>query len=407
MGQTGTISFGVAPSSAPGGRGGPGPAVGRFAELREAAGTIVNTLPAISVFLKPRVSGPRFVKELADKVVVTWTLTESYAGVFDFSWVPTVNRFQAVLHKNGAIDLSYDQLSSQDAIVGLYPMVQSGTEQPLADLSDPDDPAAPAHLDIHSVKTSVVDGLFLKIALKTRGPVLADGDPQLAGVVYRVSMNRAQRTPAADPDLVWTIRGTTQGRGGGGSPRYVTAGPGLLPGSKAAGNTLSVMGTLPALFKTDESIVVSVETTATGPSAAPADTVAAQSVKLSGIRSPEVDLSALGKGDGPFTIVYEAFHHAGLPRPADMACSVIKTLGDRFDFLAWYSDFRVDNQEAGTPAPGRWTSPLRVSGPPAAVSAVVDVVREVSAATAGCSPHSFNLSTSARIRGWNDRPTAA
>jgi hypothetical protein len=34
VGQTGTISFGVAPSGAPGGRGGSGPAVGRFAELR-------------------------------------------------------------------------------------------------------------------------------------------------------------------------------------------------------------------------------------------------------------------------------------------------------------------------------------------------------------------------------------
>jgi len=31
---------------------------------------------------------------------------------------------------------------------------------------------------------------------------------------------------------------------------------------------------------------------------------------------------------------------------------VIKSLGDKFDFLAYYSDFRVDNQEAGTPSTG-------------------------------------------------------
>jgi hypothetical protein len=31
---------------------------------------------------------------------------------------------------------------------------------------------------------------------------------------------------------------------------------------------------------------------------------------------------------------------------------VIKALGDKFDFLAYYSDFRVDNQEAGTPSTG-------------------------------------------------------
>jgi hypothetical protein len=35
-----------------------------------------------------------------------------------------------------------------------------------------------------------------------------------------------------------------------------------------------------------------------------------------------------------------------------MTCTVIKALGDKFDFLAYYSDFRVDNQEAGTPSNG-------------------------------------------------------
>jgi hypothetical protein len=35
-----------------------------------------------------------------------------------------------------------------------------------------------------------------------------------------------------------------------------------------------------------------------------------------------------------------------------MACTVIQALGDRFDFMAWYSDFRVDDQEAGTRSVG-------------------------------------------------------
>lgn len=38
--------------------------------------------------------------------------------------------------------------------------------------------------------------------------------------------------------------------------------------------------------------------------------------------------------------------------PRDLTCTVIKALGDRFDFLAYYSDFRIDNQEAGTPSTG-------------------------------------------------------
>ncbi|HWK10972.1 MAG TPA: hypothetical protein VNR64_13015, partial [Vicinamibacterales bacterium] len=69
-------------------------------------------------------------------------------------------------------------------------------------------------------------------------------------------------------------------------------------------------------------------------------------------RIAAVDLSAATKRDGPFTTVYEAFHYLSLPNPRDLSCTVIKALGDRFDFLAYYADFRVDNQEAGTPSNG-------------------------------------------------------
>jgi hypothetical protein len=36
----------------------------------------------------------------------------------------------------------------------------------------------------------------------------------------------------------------------------------------------------------------------------------------------------------------------------DLTCTVIKALGDKFDFLAYYSDFRIDNPEAGTSSNG-------------------------------------------------------
>jgi hypothetical protein len=65
-----------------------------------------------------------------------------------------------------------------------------------------------------------------------------------------------------------------------------------------------------------------------------------------------IDLSAAKKSDGPFTVVYEPFHFLSLPNPRDLTCTVLTTLGDKFDFLAYYSDFRVDNQEAGTPSTG-------------------------------------------------------
>jgi hypothetical protein len=40
------------------------------------------------------------------------------------------------------------------------------------------------------------------------------------------------------------------------------------------------------------------------------------------------------------------------PRAVDLTCSVINALGDKFDMLAYYSDFRIDNPEAGTSSTG-------------------------------------------------------
>ena len=95
---------------------------------------LVNTVPAICVFFKPRMSGNRYVKELADRVVVTWDVTEPYGNIQDFTWTKTINRFQAVLHKDGAIEMSYHQLAAKDAIIGIYPLVSGGDEKPLATL---------------------------------------------------------------------------------------------------------------------------------------------------------------------------------------------------------------------------------------------------------------------------------
>ena len=65
-----------------------------------------------------------------------------------------------------------------------------------------------------------------------------------------------------------------------------------------------------------------------------------------------VHFSSLSKKDGPFAVVYESFHYLGVPKPQDLSCTVIKALGDRFDFLAYYSDFRTDSQEASPPSDG-------------------------------------------------------
>lgn len=195
VGTTGSLRFGASESEIkPDAYGHPegGISLDRFDQLAEVAPRLSDKAPAIAVLLKPRLQGPHYVKELADRVVVTWDLSEPYGSYLDFTWLPTVNRFQAVLHRDGTIEMSYRQVAAKDAIVGLYP---------------------------------------------------------------------SEAKPSA------------------------------------------------------------------------------------------VHFSAL-RGSKSFAAPFEAFHYLGAPRPQDLSCTVIKALGDRFDFLAYYSDFRVDSQEASPPSDG-------------------------------------------------------
>jgi hypothetical protein len=360
VGITGSLVFGEQPTT--GTQRGGGLSVDRFAELQTAGRTIINTVPAISVFFKPRMSGTRYVKELGDRVVITWSLTEPVGNVQDMTWKPTVNKFQAVLRKDGCIDLSYDEVSAQDAIVGVYPMVSKGAEQEIATLTAEPNAAAAPHLDIKSVKLAAVDGLFLKATIETRGPILSETDPAVSSVAYRICFDTKLTgvcTANTSDGVVWSVQSGRYGpRGGGGGraanapPRYFAIGDGVSPTVKVEGNTISVQGTLPDGYKAGDQIYVSAAVQSTANPPAPTGQMQAHSVKLSGLGSPSVHLSAIKKEDGSFPLVYEAFHYLKPPRAADLTCTVIKALGDKFDMLAYYSDFRIDNPEAGTSSTG-------------------------------------------------------
>jgi hypothetical protein len=352
MGRTGSIRFGTPENDNPDpySRNDGGVTIGRFEPLGEAAVAIVESAPAICVFFKPRTSGPHYVKELADRVVVTWDLTEPWGNIQDFTWFKTVNRFQAVLHRDGTIEMSYKELAAKDAIVGVYPLI-AGAEKSLATISSEPHPAVAAHLDVRNIKLSVIDDTLLKITLETRGPVVAEGDKALDGITYRVFFDTHKAQPAntdASSTLNWTIRGITWGRR---PPRYIAFGPGVTRRVKVDRNTVSMHGLLPAELRGVDQVTVSAEVAASG-NPEPVVRIAPHSVRLSGIRNPEVHFSSLTRKDGPFSVAYESFHYLSLPRSQDLSCTIIKALGDNFDFLAYYSDFRIDNQEAGTPSDG-------------------------------------------------------
>ncbi len=225
--------------------------------MQQAGPSFINTGAAISVFFKPRLTGTRYLKEEADRAVITWSLTEPVGGIQDMTWTPTVNRFQAVLYKDGAIEFNYDEVHAEDAIVGMYPMVTQGNEKEIGAIDIGEKAAVPGHLNITSVKLAAVDDLFLKATLVTRGPVLAETDPAIMGLAYRVCLDRTAPAKGCtqDSDTVWTIQGGGgRGRGGAGTLRYNAVGPGLSPAVKVSGNDISIHGTLPAGFKMGDPI---------------------------------------------------------------------------------------------------------------------------------------------------------
>jgi hypothetical protein len=389
VGVTGSIRFGPPappafgeepPAGLPAGFHMPdfgGVSIARFDQLSEGAGNLVNTVPAICVFFKPRTSGDRYVKQLDDRVVVTWDNTEPYGNIQDFSWYKTVNQFQAVLHKDGVIELSYKQLAARDAIIGVYPLISGNDEKPLATLTPAStNSSAPANLNLQDVRLSVVDNLFLKVTFETSGAILPEGDPGIRGISYRVdftahkpSLARATHASSAStiehPDATWTIFGFGVRRANSGrGSRYVAFGPGLSRQVEVSGNTISMQGLLPPSLRGSKQLTVSA---AVGVPNSESDSnsrrsinqipaIPPQPVTLTGLRNPEVHFASLKPDAGPLPLAYEAFHYYALPNNRDLSCTVIKALGDHYDFLTYYSDFRVDNQEAGTPSDGPFGS---------------------------------------------------
>ena len=360
VGVTGSITFGE-PEAVPGRmRGGPpnrggGLSVERYALLQRVGSTFINETPAISVFFKPRMTGTRYLKELSDRTVVTWTLTEPFGGIQDWTWKPTVNRFQAVLHNDGVIELTYDEVSARDAIVGVFPKIEQHEEKPIATLTPQGQPASSALKDITLTN---VDGIYLQARIQTTARIPASTDTA-AAPAYRLCLSPSKPIEPCSDHLsgatIWTVQQARGFRGqraatAGSSSRYFALGPGALPEVTVEKDTLTVKGVLPVGVRSGSQMYVSASAETTDSAAA--EHISAQPVHLQDLGSPEMHLADMKKQDGTFPVAYESFYYPESPRPSDLTCSVIKALGDKFDLLAYYSDFRIDNPEAGTPSTG-------------------------------------------------------
>jgi hypothetical protein len=103
--------------------------LGRYVHYELVGAQIVDTIPLIAPFMKHRMRGTRYVHETADRVVITWDLTEPFDGLQDMTFVRTPHRFQAVLYASGQIDLSYQEMTAQDAVVGVYTVPAGGAPE--------------------------------------------------------------------------------------------------------------------------------------------------------------------------------------------------------------------------------------------------------------------------------------
>ena len=349
VGVPGWISFGDGAAQDEEGRPNRGVSIGRFEPLSEGAGQLFDNAPAICAFFKPRTSGTRYVKELGDRVVITWNLTEPFGNIQDFTWFKTTNRFQAVLRRDGEIDLSYQEIAAKDAIVGVYPAV-SGNERTLGTIQSEPRPDLPDHLDVRKLTLSVVDDVVIQATFQTRGPALQPGDSKLEHFAYQISFAAQSSASGQHSETSsWKIVGVKRP---GSASRYLVFGPGVSRKVEVSGSTITVRGILPASIRAADHFAISAKVITGRDPEKTVEQLSSQVVQLQGLKNPEVHFSSLKSNGGPFSLAYESFHYLSLPDPRDLSCTVIKALGDHFDFLAYYSDFRIDNQEAGTPSDG-------------------------------------------------------
>lgn len=326
-----------------------GVSVPRFAQMAQAAGALVDTQPAICALFKPRMSGTVYVKQDADHVLLTWDVTLPYGGIQDWHWRPALNQFQALLAKDGSIVLSYRRIAARDGIVGIYPRLGAAAVRPLARLRAANQTGTPPASQagtppaIRSVALAAVDHTELRVTFRAAAALPAPGSQQGNGLAYQVRF----ALPGGGAAAAWTVAAFSRP---GQSLRYFAFGPGVSRQVEVRGSQVTIAGVLPAALQSAPAVMVSAAVLrGRGQSAA---VIPPRRVRLRGLRDPEVHFAALAPGAGPYPVAYEAFHYYRLPNYHNLACTVIQALGDKFDFLAYYSDFRVDNQEAGTPSNG-------------------------------------------------------
>jgi len=307
----------------------------KFSPMSESAAWLATT-STISALYKPHFGGlygrdpvaSQFVAHSSDRVVFTWFASEYDAYRLD---VPDRQRFQAILHADGAIQLNYGRITVGDGIVGLFSdVIEKGDV--IASIDNPEDSEIPGHLDLLDVTLyeSNTDALIVEWTMRGAIPTPPSG----TNYSYRLYFDTDEPYFDGDDDhdFMWSVDVTADGgrtRGGTRLPtnsanrvallvddpavRGITAG--IKPGSSQHDDGVFVRGNWNSAF-------------------------AQIQVMLPGA-PPRTDLSRSDRDSS--NRQSEVFHYRVPPDTAAIACSIVEDLGDRFDVFVFHSEFRFDS----------------------------------------------------------------
>ena len=313
----------------------------RFAPLARYAGLFAGGPPAVVPFYKPLFDpsrGRQHVNQTNDRVVVTWF---AYTYQFEVFGQQTVEpeQFQTVLFADGRVQLSYRQVSNKDGLVGIFPSSGTAKRERLFRITDPEDLAYPAHIDVRSVDVYATNTDAFIVEFDLRGPLRQPtlGSSDSYRVVLDIDEPFWTMPDWSDADMTWSVERERDGTRvlGPGSPKLIsedgnriafTAYPGDFAGGPTTAFALAV--------QLDERV----------PTVTDHLSFLHTDIPVLALSPTDMSRATGAYANSP----HEVFHWPAPMDPDSLVCRLIDVLGDNFDVVAFHGEFRVDLQEAGS-----------------------------------------------------------
>ena len=322
----------------------------RFGTMQQIADAFVGP-PTISALYKKYAGGSVNVSSRADRAVITWMMEDVAFSVYGRRPKEPFG-VQAVLHADGRVAFSYGHdpedpdEAFRDGIAGLFPTDLRTTGVLGRGIPDRADPSLPAHLDLlETVVYSLSNPRYVLVEFTTRGPIRPVRGRE---AVYRLELDADQpwwsEYDRDDRDFLYGVSLKPDGRV---EARWDAARPYDV---EAGDNRIGLLIRLRGFPGVAASVVAST---------AEYDAVARTWTSGNRRSTPTVvdlpdepDEADLSQPDPrPSSAQSEIFRYPMIRDIAEVSCRIVEVLGDEFDFFAFNSQFRVDQQQTG-PAHG-------------------------------------------------------